>query len=98
AQLGDAVESLDIGVGLFGPDRRLVRHNRRFLPRLAALRGSLVGLEAQEIFDHYAEIGRSGPRGSDPAALRKVLRDLFDRADSTPFEQQIGDDRWFRYA
>jgi signal transduction histidine kinase/FixJ family two-component response regulator/CHASE1-domain containing sensor protein/HPt (histidine-containing phosphotransfer) domain-containing protein len=94
AQLGDAVESLDLGLGLFGPDGRLVRCNSRFLPRLRGS-GSMVGLSAAELLERYAGMNPAVP---DYAAFKAELAARFQRGDGTPLDHQIGPERWYRYA
>ncbi|WP_162914559.1 PAS-domain containing protein [Desertibaculum subflavum] len=96
-QLADAVESLDLGVGLFGPDGRLVRCNSRFLPRITD-RESLPGVHVSDLIDRYAQLNVFGSAGVDLAALKRALLDGFARADGTPLDRPVSGGRWFRYA
>ncbi len=94
--LREAVSSMDVGMALFGPDRRLRRYNRLFMPDTEQ-RERLLGLELADLLALYDAGRASFARGVDYDAVRAAIETAFHRADGRPVELPAPRGRWLRY-
>ncbi|MDB5308168.1 MAG: Histidine kinase [Gemmataceae bacterium] len=94
-QLLDAIESLDAGIVMYGPDERLIVCNTRYKEIYPAVAADMVpGAWSEDILRAFCRAGGGPPAG--PTADEWVARQLAaHRAPASPSEQQHGG-RWIR--
>ncbi len=98
-RLVGAIEAMQDGFVLYGPDERVVLHNRRLLEQYPHLRGiePLVGRTRGELMRHHAESGTF--KGvADAGGSDKWARDQLEfvrEMGSTEFERETVDGRTY---
>ncbi|OWK36826.1 PAS domain S-box protein [Fimbriiglobus ruber] len=93
AQLMDAIECLDAGMVMFGPDERLVLCNSRYREIYAAAGPVIVpGARKEDVLAAFARAGGHAPSGL-PAADWVANRLATHRNPGASSEERIGD-RW----
>jgi len=96
AELHDAVQSMDVGLAVFGPDRRLRRYNGLFMPD-APDRAALQGLEVDALLAIYGAGSAAVAADLDYGAVTAALAAAFDRADGEGIDLPSPRGRWLRY-
>ena len=95
ARLHDAIEALDQGFLLFGPDDRLVLRNERMAEIAPDVQGLLQpGIHVDELFEAASENRRLADDESPTRWLER--RRAFYRQARGTFEQRHADGRWIR--
>ena len=96
ARLVDAIENLDAGFVMFGPDERLVICNQTFRTMFGICADVIVpGVAFDDIFHEFV---RRGGRINGVEDMEQWVRDrvaLFRQADSREFDQKLNG-RWIR--
>ncbi len=97
-RLVDAIENLDAGFVMFGPDERLVICNQTFRNTYAIIADLIQpGISFEELVNEYADRGGRVDSEDDIHAWARDRLELFRVADGRSFDQKIGG-RWYRIA
>jgi diguanylate cyclase (GGDEF)-like protein len=97
--LHDAINSIPVGITIYGPDDRLVMNNEALLRIFDGIRDVLQpGRTFEEVTRTALQRGLYAQAGGQPEAWLAWRVQIHQQADGQPHELQLADGRWIEFS